>query len=170
MALNERLFSLNRTDFISNVCEYLCANNKRKTVPIPRQVFTISTDSGQSHQFSVKPSNKDFRYTREDVDAFLEAFVYVIKESLKNGEEVSLQNFGTFGVKYRKPRWVYHPETGEKIDVDGMYLPKFKFSSDLRRCAGVYGERKKDAELEEKVAEMPSGEYLDEYFCGDGDE
>lgn len=158
---------MNKVDLISNVSEYLYANNKRKTVSIPRQVFTISTDSGQSHQFSVKPSNKEFRYTKEDVDAFLEALVYVIKESLKNGEEVSLQGFGTLGLKYRKPRWVYHPETGERIDVEGMYLPKFKFSGDLRRCASIYGERKKDMELEEKVAEMPSEEYLDEYFYGD---
>lgn len=149
---------------IGNANEYLYANNKRKTVSVPRQVFTISTDGGQSHQFSVKPSNRDVRYTRDDVEAILDALIYVTKEAIKDGEDVSLQGFGTLGLKYRKPRWVYHPDTGEKIDIEGMYLPKFRYSSDLRRCASVYGSRKNDEEFEKKIAEMPTEEYLDEYF------
>lgn len=161
---------MNRVDLISNVSEYLYANNKRKTVSVPRQVFTISTDSGQSHQFSVKPSNREVRYTKEDIDTFLEALIYVVEEALKDGDEVALHGFGTLGLRYRKPRWVYHPETGEKIDIDGTYLPKFRAGVDLRRCASVYGGRKNDKELEEKVAEMPVEEYLDEYFGDEGDE
>lgn len=160
---------MNRVDLLSNVSEYLYANNIKKTVSIPKQVFTISTDGGQSHQFSVKPSSKEFRYTRADADVFLDAFVHVIEEAIKDGDEVSLKGFGTLGIKYRKPRYVFHPETGERIDIEGMYLPKFSFGSELRRCATIYGERKDDRELEETVATMPKEEYLDEYFTEEDD-
>lgn len=161
---------MNKVELLSNVNEYLYANNKRKSVSIPRQVFTISTDGGQSHQFSVKPANREFRYTIADAEVFLDALIHVIEEALKDGEEVNVYGFGALSLKYRKPRYVYHPETGERIDVKGMYLPKFRYGTDLKRCASVYGSRQSDHETEEQVSSMPREEYLDEYFDDEDDE
>ena len=54
-----------------------------------------------------------------------------MKESLKRGEKVSLQGFGTFLVKLKKPYMARNPKTGEKFKKEGRKVVKFKPSPDI---------------------------------------
>lgn len=121
-----------------NAAEVLRKNGARKTVTIPKQVLHISDDSGTNRNFVVKRADKEVLYTIHDVEIILDALICVIREALKTGDPVSIQGFGTFGLKYRKPRQSRQVNTNDTITVDGRFVPKFTFGNDLRLCAKIY--------------------------------
>lgn len=129
---------MNRRDFTRNVANVLRTNNIKKPMHVPKQVFHISDDNGNSKDFSVKATDKSAIFTIDDVDAIIDACIYVIQESLKRGEPVTFSGFGSLGLKYRKPRIAGKVNTDEKIFIEGRYIPKFSFGNDLRRCAKLY--------------------------------
>ena len=129
---------MNCKELVRKVASVMRENDIRKPVSFPKHVFHISDDEGNSKDFSVKKTNKDVLFTVEDIEAVINTFIYVIKESLKEGEPVSIRDFGTFGLSYHKPRRTKHPSTGEPVEIDAHYVPKFSYSKDLRMCAKVF--------------------------------
>lgn len=55
----------------------------------------------------------------------VETLINTIKEALKNGERVTISDFGTFFVKFRKARKGRNPKTGEIIDIPPRKVVKF---------------------------------------------
>ena len=104
---------MNRKDFIQRVTAQLRENNVRKSVTMPKQVFHISDDSGNSRDFIVRTTDKSVLFTKDDIDAIVDACLFIIQESLKAGEEITFHGFGTLGIKYRQPRATKSFETGE---------------------------------------------------------
>lgn len=49
-----------------------------------------------------------------------------IEYSLAEGNEVSINGFGSFKVHERAPRKGRNPKTGEEIDIEAKRLPVFK--------------------------------------------
>lgn len=129
---------MNRKDFIQRVTAQLRENNVRKSVTMPKQVFHISDDSGNSRDFIVRTTDKSVLFTKDDIDAIVDACLFIIQESLKAGEKITFHGFGTLGIKYRQPRATKSFETGEWIGVDGRYVPKFSAGKDLKMCAKIY--------------------------------
>jgi DNA-binding protein HU-beta len=56
------------------------------------------------------------------VDAIIES----IKDSLKEGDTVTLIGFGTFTVRERAARTGRNPRTGDPIDIKAAKVPVFK--------------------------------------------
>ena len=54
-----------------------------------------------------------------------------MREALRNGEKVSISNFGTFRVRLRKGRQGRNPKTGENIAVPPRRGVRFKASRHL---------------------------------------
>lgn len=129
---------MNRRDLARTAADVLRKSNTRKTVSIPKQVLHISDDSGIQKDFTVRRADKEVLYTIDDVNAILEALICVIKDSLKTGDTVSIHGFGTFGLKYRKPRKTKSIDTDDTITIDGRFVPKFSFGNDLKMCAKIY--------------------------------
>jgi len=129
---------MNRRDFVKKVTDVLRKNDIKKPVSIPKQVFTISDNEGNTRDFSVKKTNKKVIYTLEDVSAIVDACLEVAMDSLKRGEEVNIHGFGALGLKYREERWTKSVRTGEKVIIEGHYVPKFSFGKTLRMCAKIY--------------------------------
>ena len=63
---------------------------------------------------------------KSDAVDFLNAFTSVVSQELKRGEKVQIQGFGTFETSMRNPREGLNPATGEKIQIPGSVVPKFK--------------------------------------------
>ena len=57
-----------------------------------------------------------------------------IRESLADGEKVTLVNFGTFSTKKRKARQGMNPATGEKIQIPATTVAKFKPGKKLKEA------------------------------------
>lgn len=129
---------MNKNNFIKCVSELLRANNIKKPVSVPKQVFHISDDEGNSKAFTIKKTDKAVLYTKDDVTAIVDACLYVIQESLKQGEPINFRGFGTLKLNYRKPRVTKCVGTEEDVIIQGRYIPKFSFGNDLRMCAKIY--------------------------------
>lgn len=129
---------MNKIDFIKCVSDVLRTNDIKKPVSIPKQVFHISDDEGNSKDFTVKKTDKSVQYTKDDVTAIVDACLYVIQESLRRGEPINFRGFGTLGLNYRKPRATKCVGTEEDVVIEGRYVPKFSFGNDLRMCAKIY--------------------------------
>lgn len=129
---------MNKRDFVRRVSEVLRDSDIKKPISIPKQVFHISDDEGNSKDFTVKKVDKYAIYTANDISAIMDACLYVIQESLKKGEPISLHGFGTFSLRYRKPRATKSIKENEDIVIEGRYVPKFSFGNDLRLCAKMY--------------------------------
>jgi len=63
--------------------------------------------------------------TKKDAAAVVDAFVDVVTESLKKGEEVQFTGFGKFYVQKREARQGINPQTKAKIKIAATKVPKF---------------------------------------------
>jgi integration host factor subunit beta len=55
-----------------------------------------------------------------------------ITHSLAEGKRVELRGFGAFSVQHRKERTGRNPRTGEAVQVDEKFIPRFKTGKELR--------------------------------------
>ena len=65
----------------------------------------------------------------------LDVILESITDSVRNGDAVSLVNFGTWSVKERSARTVRNPRTGELIEVKATKVPAFKAGKALKEAA-----------------------------------
>jgi DNA-binding protein HU-beta len=70
--------------------------------------------------------------TKKDAAATVDAFVEVITESLKNGEDVQFTGFGKFYVQSREAREGINPQTKAKISIPAGKVPKFSAGVSLK--------------------------------------
>ncbi|AIN47167.1 integration host factor subunit beta [Candidatus Palibaumannia cicadellinicola] len=57
--------------------------------------------------------------------------------TLASGERIEIRGFGSFSIRYRAPRIGRNPKTGEKVELEGKYVPYFKPGKELRDRANV---------------------------------
>ncbi len=131
---------MNKSGLIREVASLLKKNDVRKNMPGKKHVFYISDDDGNSRKFSLKQNSKGVLFTAEDVEAIVNATLYVILETLKRGEEVGLLGFGSFRLRHMKAISVYNFENEEeKVEIPERYTPKFVPGVDMKNAAQVYG-------------------------------
>lgn len=71
-------------------------------------------------------------FTQKDADDAYKAFVAVVTDALKKGEDVALAGFGTFKVKAKEARKGINPKTKEQIDIPACKVPTFKFGKSFK--------------------------------------
>lgn len=64
--------------------------------------------------------------TKTSVEETLNEVIEAIKKSVHKGEDVTLLGFGTFTRSSRKERAGRNPQTGKKITIPAMTVPRFK--------------------------------------------
>lgn len=52
--------------------------------------------------------------------------------TLAQGERIEIRGFGSFSLHYRAPRTGRNPKTGDKVELEGKYVPHFKHG---KNCA-----------------------------------
>ncbi len=72
-------------------------------------------------------------YSKRDVIAIVETFFELIKNSLEEGEEVTLSGFGKFRVIEKAQRMGRNPKTGDKAVIPARRVVAFKPSMILRQ-------------------------------------
>ena len=70
--------------------------------------------------------------SKKDAEAALKAFIDVVSEEIKKGEEVQLVGFGTFEVSERAAREGRNPQSGEVMKIAASKAPKFKAGKALK--------------------------------------
>jgi DNA-binding protein HU-beta len=76
----------------------------------------------------------DAGVSKKAAEDALKSFIDGVKESLSNGEGISLVGFGTFGVSERSARQGRNPKTGETIQIAARKVPTFKAGKALKEA------------------------------------
>ena len=74
---------------------------------------------------------------KKDAEAFLNAFIEVVKEALAKGEKIEIRNFGAFYMKEKAKRVARNPRTGKKVKVPAKISPSFKPGKNLKAVERV---------------------------------
>ena len=61
-------------------------------------------------------------------------------DTLADGERIEVRGFGSFSLHYRAPRTGRNPKTGDKVELEGRYVPHFKPGKELRDRVNIYTE------------------------------
>lgn len=65
--------------------------------------------------------------TRTEAERYLNTFINMIYEHLRNGDKINISGFGQFSVSHRAPRIGVNPrQPSEKITIPELNTPKFK--------------------------------------------
>lgn len=70
--------------------------------------------------------------TKTATEAFLNSFIEVVKETVKQDEDVALIGFGTFKVTERAARNGRNPRTGKAIKIPASKKVKFVVGKSLK--------------------------------------
>ena len=70
-------------------------------------------------------------FTR-DLERVVNTIFNEITQSLADGKRVELRGFGAFSVQYRAARVGRNPRSGESVNVEEKYIPRFKTGKELR--------------------------------------
>lgn len=67
-----------------------------------------------------------------DVNLATRHILAVLSDALAHGGRIEVRGFGSFSVRYRRPRPGRNPKTGAVVALPGTYLPHFKAGKELR--------------------------------------
>lgn len=130
---------MNKNGLVRDIAAVLKRNDVRKDMPPKKHVFYISDDEGNAKKFSVTQQARGVHFNAEDVDAVIEAFMFVVSEAIKRGEQINLQGFGSFKLRHLKHISVRDFNSDGMIDIPDRYTVKFVPGADLKNSAAVYG-------------------------------
>jgi DNA-binding protein HU-beta len=77
---------------------------------------------------------KDTALTKRQSQKALDTLIASVQEALRQGDQVTLVGFGTFGVRTRAARKGRHPRTGQEIWLPADRKPTFKAGKGLRQA------------------------------------
>jgi nucleoid DNA-binding protein len=67
--------------------------------------------------------------TNKQAERIIEKTSMIIMSEVKHGQKVNITGFGTFYLGKRAARAGINPNTGEKLDIPKIMLPKFRAGS-----------------------------------------
>ena len=68
----------------------------------------------------------------KDIELAVKMILDYMAEALAEGERIEIRGFGSFSLHYRSPRLGRNPQSGEKVELAGKYVPHFKPGKELR--------------------------------------
>ena len=71
-------------------------------------------------------------YSQNNCALIVKSFIDSMKQTLLNGEQIKLVNFGTFSIRDKSPRKGRNPRTGETITIKKRQTVSFRPSRQLR--------------------------------------
>ena len=77
-------------------------------------------------------TDKQPQLSPKDVEKSVKEILESLIQSLASGDRVEVRGFGSFSLHYRGPRVGRNPKTGEKVELQGKYVPHFKPGKALR--------------------------------------
>lgn len=68
----------------------------------------------------------------KDVENAVKEVLELMADSLSSSDRIEIRGFGSFSLHYRAPRVGRNPKTGDKVELQGKYVPHFKPGKELR--------------------------------------
>ena len=67
-----------------------------------------------------------------DIELSVKTIIKSMVESLQKGERIEIRGFGSFSLRYRKPRVGRNPKSGQSVNIEERYVPHFKPGKNLK--------------------------------------
>ena len=67
-----------------------------------------------------------------DIELSIKTIIKSMVNSLKKGERIEIRGFGSFSLRYRKPRVGRNPKSGQSVNIEERYVPHFKPGKSLK--------------------------------------
>jgi integration host factor subunit beta len=90
--------------------------------------YTTLFLSGLIERLSQETPQKTAKEVEDAVNDILES----MSSTLVEHDRIEIRGFGSFSLHYREPRLGRNPKTGEKVVLEGKYVPHFKPGKELR--------------------------------------
>ncbi len=74
---------------------------------------------------------KQARLSRRDVKMAVRYSLEYMSEVLGQGQRIEVRGFGSFSLRFRRPRMTRNPKTREAVFISGRSIPYFKPSAQL---------------------------------------
>lgn len=84
-----------------------------------------------------------YGYTKKAATSIIDDFSNVIIDNLRNGDSVTIYNFGCFDILERKARSCPNPRTGEKVDIPAHWIPRFYPGNGMRMAVKLWEDSSK---------------------------
>ena len=67
-----------------------------------------------------------------DIELSVKTIITSMVQSLRKGERIEIRGFGSFSLRYRKPRVGRNPKSGQSVSIEERYVPHFKPGKNLK--------------------------------------
>ena len=67
-----------------------------------------------------------------DIELAVKTIINCMTQALSTGERIELRGFGSFSLRYRKPREGRNPKSGMTVNINERYVPHFKPGKNLK--------------------------------------
>ena len=91
-------------------------------------------DSITRSQLIEQIADKQDRLQHEDIKLAVQNTFDYLSQVMSLGERIEIRGFGSFSLRFKKPKTMHNPKTGALINVSGRNIPHFKPSSIINRC------------------------------------
>lgn len=72
------------------------------------------------------------QWSEKDVEIGINQILEYVSETLSGGKRIEIRGFGSFALRYRRPRNAHNPKTGEKLVTPPKFALHFKAGKELR--------------------------------------
>tara|TARA_B100001250_G_scaffold285991_1_gene248051 strand:- start:1270 stop:1557 length:288 start_codon:yes stop_codon:yes gene_type:complete len=69
----------------------------------------------------------------KDIELSIKTIISSMVNSLKKGQRIEIRGFGSFSLRYRKPRIGRNPKSGQSVNIEERYVPHFKPGKNLKQ-------------------------------------
>ena len=77
-------------------------------------------------------SRKQDQLPHRDIELAVKTIINCMTQALSTGERIELRGFGSFSLRYRKPRIGRNPKSGMTVNINERYVPHFKPGKNLK--------------------------------------
>ncbi|WP_277922157.1 integration host factor subunit beta [Vibrio sp. qd031] len=75
---------------------------------------------------------KQTHLSAKEIEDAVKEILEHMATTLEEGDRIEVRGFGSFSLHFREPRVGRNPKTGEKVTLEGKYVPHFKPGKELR--------------------------------------
>ena len=80
-----------------------------------------------------KISRNQDQLPQRDIELSVKTIINCMTRALSAGERIEIRGFGSFSLRYRKPRMGRNPKSGAKVHISERYVPHFKPGKNLKK-------------------------------------
>ena len=70
---------------------------------------------------------------QRDIELAVKTIINCMTRALSAGERIEIRGFGSFSLRYRRPRIGRNPKSGIKVQINERYVPHFKPGKNLKK-------------------------------------